>query len=70
MFTTQILATDATIRLSLTELYIVNNALNEVCNALDLDEFHVRMGVEREDAAHFLEQIHALIARIEQMQQV
>lgn len=27
------------------ELMIISNALNEVCNGLDLDEFQTRMGV-------------------------
>jgi hypothetical protein len=66
MTTLDLDADNATISLSLTELYIVNNAVNEVCNALDIDEFSTRMGVEREDASKFLEQIHALITHLEQ----
>lgn len=50
----------ATIRVSLDELYILNNALNEVCNAMGADQFTTRMGVERGQAAELLEQIHAL----------
>lgn len=55
----------ATIRLSRIELYTLNNALNEVCNGLDIEEFATRMGVEREEASDLLGQIHTLIARVE-----
>lgn len=59
---------EATIILSFTELCTLNNALNEVCNGLHIAEFSTRMGVEREEAARLLEQIHALITRMEQME--
>jgi hypothetical protein len=55
----------ATIRVSLQELYILNNALNEVCNALNVDQFAIRMGVEREEAGALLERIHTLASRLE-----
>ena len=60
----QVLRDGATVTLSSTELYMINNALNEVCNALDMDDFSIRMGVERADAAELLKQIHALVARM------
>lgn len=65
MTTIELLQGEATIRCSAAELYVINNALNEVCNALHLDEFPTRMGVEREDAARLLEQVHALVTRME-----
>jgi hypothetical protein len=49
------------IRLSKEELLILNNALNEVCNALDRAEFSTRMGAELEDVEELLCQIGAMI---------
>jgi hypothetical protein len=54
------------IRLSLEELVAINNALNEVTNALDIEEFETRMGVSHEFALDLLRQIHAAIGLIPQ----
>ena len=43
------------------ELYILNNALNEVCNGLPIPEFSTRMGAEREDSLELLKQINQLL---------
>ncbi len=45
------------IRFSNKELLILNNALNEVCNALDRVEFSTRMGAELQDVRDLLRQI-------------
>jgi hypothetical protein len=45
------------IKLTIDELVILNNALNEVCNALDITEFSTRMGAELEEARNLLRQI-------------
>jgi hypothetical protein len=43
------------------ELDIINNALNEVCNGIDLEgEFDTRMGCTVEEARAVLAKIHAL----------
>lgn len=42
------------------ELLIVCNALNEVCNGLDIAEFATRIGAKREEAARLLESIGRL----------
>jgi hypothetical protein len=43
------------------ELRIINNALNEVCNGIDLEgEFDTRMGCAVEEAQEVLAKIHAL----------
>jgi hypothetical protein len=43
------------------ELRIINNALNEVCNGIDLEgEFDTRMGCDIEEARAVLTKIHAL----------
>ncbi|MGB9754059.1 MAG: hypothetical protein C0183_02665 [Roseiflexus castenholzii] len=54
------------VRLSLDELIAINNALNEVTNALDIEEFETRMGVSHEFALDLLRQIHAAIGLIPQ----
>jgi hypothetical protein len=38
--------TEITVALTRDELRILSNALNEVCNALDVEEFATRMGAE------------------------
>lgn len=48
------------IQLTSDELMILNNALNEVCNGLDLPEFHTRMGAGREEVGRLLEEIHSI----------
>ena len=55
----------AFIMLSKDELIILNNALNEVCNGLDITDFSSRIGVEQEIAEKILEQIGDLIDRLE-----
>jgi hypothetical protein len=54
------------LRLSLEELVAINNALNEVTNALDIEEFETRMGVSRDVAVELLRQIHTAIGLIHQ----
>jgi hypothetical protein len=53
----EINANGASIMLSQEELLIVSNALNEICNGLDLPEFATRIGAERESAARLLQDI-------------
>jgi len=54
------------LRLSLEELVAINNALNEVTNALDIEEFETRMGVSRDVAVELLRQVHTAIGLIHQ----
>ncbi len=52
-----------TVELTKEELVIINNALNEVCNGIDLEgEFDTRMGCTVEEARAVLAKIHALTA--------
>lgn len=51
----------ATIHLSKEELVIINNALNEVCNGLELKEFSTRMGETRKNVEELLFQIGKII---------
>lgn len=41
------------------ELLIINNALNEVCNVLEMSEFSTMIGASREEALALLGQIAA-----------
>ena len=49
------------VELTQDELGIINNALNEVCNGIDLEgEFDTRMGCTLEEARAVLAKIHAI----------
>ena len=49
------------VELTKDELGIINNALNEVCNGIDLEgEFDTRMGCTVEQARAVLAKIHGL----------
>jgi hypothetical protein len=53
----------ADIRLSAHELILLNNALNEVCNSMDIGdaEFATRLGAERRELCQLLSNIGSLI---------
>jgi hypothetical protein len=49
------------VELTKDELGIINNALNEVCNGIDLEgEFDTRMGCTVEEARQLLAKIHTI----------
>mgnify|MGYP001804830874 CR=1 FL=1 len=53
--------TDPLEQLSIEDLMIINNALNEVCNGMDLGtEFQTRMGVEVEEARALLQRVSSI----------
>lgn len=47
--------------LSVDELRIINNSLNEVCNALHVHEFETRMGATIEETRELLAGINNLL---------
>jgi hypothetical protein len=51
------------IELSELDLVVVNNALNEVLNGIDLFEFSTRIGVERDQVVELLSQVSAALDR-------
>jgi len=56
----------ATLELDRLELTIINNALNEVCNGIDLKgEFDARIGATRENAQKLLKAINSLTSDLE-----
>jgi hypothetical protein len=48
------------------ELLTICNALNEVCNGLDIPEFAIRMGVMREEALDLLKTARVIYEKIAQ----
>ena len=54
-----------TVRLSVAELSLINNALNEVANGVEIEEpeFGTRLGASRAEARQLLDRIHGLLAR-------
>jgi len=54
----------AQVALTRDEILIVNNALNEVCNALDAIEFSTRMGLDIENVQALLKQFGDLYDRM------
>ena len=53
--------------LSFDDLMIINNALNEVCNGIDLgSEFQTRIGVERSEALALLNRVNRIYRRAKQ----
>ena len=52
---------EATVRLSRMELVLLNNALNEVCNGIDIPEFATRLGAEVAEARTLLNELNNLL---------
>jgi hypothetical protein len=50
--------------LSPNDLLTVCNALNEVCNGIDVPEFATRMGVEREEVRGLLKAAKAVYTKV------
>jgi hypothetical protein len=52
-----------TLEFSRAELILINNALNEVCNGVNIEEweFPIRLGASRDEAQALLQKIHALL---------
>ena len=53
-------ATAACAGLTSTEVILINNALNEVCNGIDIPEFSARLGTTIEEARALLQQMRGL----------
>jgi len=61
----------ANIQVSLDELVILNNALNEICYGIDMDdaEFSARIGVEHKEGIRLLNEISSLIDALDRQYQ-
>ena len=60
----EIKQTGALILFTPDELLTLSNALNEVCNGLELPEFSTRIGVDREEAVDLLKSLGDLYDEI------
>ncbi len=56
----------ALVLLSADDLLTMCNALNEVCNGLDIPEFATRMGVERQEALDLLRSANTIYEKVAQ----
>ena len=54
----------ATVELSAEEVHMVNNALNEICNGIDIAEFEVRLGLSRPEVTETLSAVQRLWAQM------
>ncbi|MGN4073514.1 hypothetical protein ACS0X5_04185 [Burkholderia gladioli] len=59
------IADDAEIEVSHEELLVLNAALNEVCNGIDMFEFETRIGAPREKVERLMAEIHAALDQFE-----
>jgi hypothetical protein len=64
MRTLEVGGSRAVVELTADELLIVNNAINEVCNGIDVPEFSTRIGSGREEALALLKEIGATLDRL------
>ena len=53
--------TRSTVELSTLELLILNNALNEICNGVDISAFETRLGASRAEVTELLREIGTCI---------
>jgi hypothetical protein len=54
------------VALTVEELRIINNALNEVCHGIDVPEFATRMGASLPEVKALLDRIHAMLPPVPQ----
>ncbi len=59
------IANDAEIEFGHDELLVLNAALNEVCNGIDVFEFETRIGAERAKVEGLMREIQAVLDQIE-----
>ena len=65
MRATKLTRDSATIEFTKDELVVVNNALNEVCNGLDIREFATRMGAEKPEVLKLLHRVSEVLQGME-----
>jgi hypothetical protein len=58
---------EAAVKISRTELMIRNNALNEVCNGIDVPEFATRLGATLAEVRQLLKQVADLLGHQERL---
>lgn len=55
----------AVVALNESELLMLNAALNEICNGIDVQEFDTRIGSSKDSVANLLEKIGGVLDQIE-----
>jgi hypothetical protein len=58
------------IELSEEEIYIIYNALNEVCNIVDIPEFEIRLGYPEKRVEELLEKMGMIYDRLKEINDV
>ena len=64
MLTVKMEEDQVTLQLSINELSMLNNALNEVCHGIDIPEFSTRMGATMNEAKMLLTEINDIIKNL------
>ncbi|MCA8031586.1 hypothetical protein LGM46_01200 [Burkholderia arboris] len=59
------ISTTADVEISFDEFIVLNAALNEVCNGIDVSEFETRIGAPRETVEKLMVEIQAVLERLE-----
>jgi hypothetical protein len=60
----QIAKKTASVSFTEAELILLNNALNEALNGIDLSDFDTRLGASRQEAKQLLHQINLLLSKM------
>ncbi len=60
----EVTSTGVVVTLTSNDLMIMCNALNEVCNGLDILEFATRMGVNKEEALALMKTLGSVYERV------
>jgi hypothetical protein len=61
----EIISDQSTVCLSNEELLIINSALNEICNGIEVFEFETRIGASRQRVLALFMQVGVLLDQIE-----
>jgi hypothetical protein len=63
--TNQIAKSSASVSFTKAELILLNNALNEVLDGLNIPEFDTRLGTSKQEAEELLHQIGLILGKME-----
>lgn len=55
---------DAELKITEKELLILNSALNEICNGIDVTEFETRIGSDKNEVAALLSKIGSILDKM------
>lgn len=55
---------DAELKITEKELLILNSALNEICNGIDVAEFETRIGSDKKEVAALLSKIGSILDKM------